>query len=109
MTKPLPELLVYLLEDMLEWDVNYTAKPMFWWYGVYYQGQIFAIYAWDVIYMKVGDNNKQDYIDAWSEQFVYHKNGKPCYLSYFRLPEEILEDSFLLHTYIKKSLEVSQK
>ena len=109
MPKKLPELLVYFLSDCLEWDEVYTSKPMFWWHGMYKYGQIFSIYAMDTIYMKVGDNNRQDYIDAGSEEFLYKKNGKEFRMSYWKLPEEILEDREKLLEWIQKSLEVKKK
>lgn len=73
MPKPLPQMLQYFLSDCLEGDTSYTTKSMFGGYGIYRYGKIFAIYAWDIIYMKVGDDNKQDYIDAHSNQFIYNK------------------------------------
>jgi len=109
MPKPLPEFLVYFLEDVLKWDSHYIVKPLFWGYGVYYRGQIFAIYAWDTIYMKVEDNNRQDYMDAGSKEFEYQKKWKDFYMSYWKLPEEVLEDTEKLLEWIDKSLTVKNK
>lgn len=106
--KALPENLQYFLLDCLEANPNYTTKSMFGGYGVYYLGKIFAIYAWDIIYMKVGDNNRQDYIDVESQQFVYDKKGTPCYLNYWQLPEELWEDREKLQEWVEKSLEVQR-
>ncbi len=110
MPKALPESIQYFLFDCLEGDSAYTTKSMFGWYGVYKYGQIFAIYAWDIPYMKVGDGNRQDYIDAWSSQFEFEKkNGKIYRMSYWKLPEEILEDKEKLIQWIDKSLAVKKK
>ena len=109
MPKPLPEFLIYFLSDCLGWDEVYTSKAMFWWHSIYKHGQIFAVYGRDNIFMKVGDNNRQDYIDAGSEEFLYEKNGKQFRMSYWKLPEEILEDREKLLEWIEKSLEVKKK
>ncbi len=109
MPKPLPEFLIYFLSDCLQGDKAYTTKSMFGWYGIYKHGQIFAIYAWETLYMKVWDNNKQDYIDAGSKQFVYNKKWTDCYLSYWQLPEEVLENQQELVEWIEKSLAVKKK
>jgi len=109
MPKPFPEYLIYFLSDCLWDDSAYTTKPMFGWYAIYKYGQVFSIYAWDTIYMKVGDNNRQDYIDAKSKQFVYNKKWKDCYLSYWKLPEEVLEDREKLLEWIDASLAVRKK
>ncbi|MDA9129372.1 TfoX/Sxy family protein [Candidatus Gracilibacteria bacterium] len=110
MPKPLPESLEYFLQDCLKGDTNYNVKPLFGGYGVYYKGQIFAIHAWDVLYMKVGDNNRQDYIDAGSKEFEYvKKDGKVFHMNYWELPDEVLEDKVKLVKWIGKSLEAHQK
>lgn len=109
MPKPLPEYLVYFLSDCLQGDTVYTTKSMFGWYGIYKHGQIFAIYARDTIYMKVGEGNRQDYVDAKSKQFVYDKKGTKCYLNYWQLPEEVLENPEELIQWIDTSLAVKKK
>lgn len=110
MPKPLPEYLLYFLQDCLQWDTAYTAKFMFGGYSLYKHGQIFAIYGRDHFYMKVGDTNKQRYLDAWSTQFEFeHKDGKISKMSYWQLPEEVLENRDELIEWIDASLAVKKK
>ena len=79
---------------------------MFWWYGIYKHGKIFALYVWPwEIYFKVDKNNKQDYIDAGSEAFTYKKKwGTIWEMCYYLLPEEILENREELEKWLEKSL-----
>ncbi len=107
MPKPLPEYLQYFLSDCLQWDKAYSVKSMFWGYGIYKHEKIFAIYAWDTIYMKVWPQNAGDYTPQNSRQFVYQKKWKDCLLSYWQLPEEVLEDTHTLEQWIEKSLDYS--
>ncbi len=104
--KSLPWLLEYFLEDCLDWERAYTIKKMFWGYGIYKHGKIFAIYAFDQIYFKTGPENLADFIQYKSKQFSYEKNGKSQTICYHTLPEEIMEDREELKKWIQKSLEV---
>jgi DNA transformation protein len=60
MLKPIPEYLRYFLSDCLGEDSSYTVKSMFGGYGIYKHNKIFALYAWDIIYMKTHEKNIQD-------------------------------------------------
>ena len=111
MAKKIPEYLVYFLQDCLQNDPFITYKSMFWWYGIYKHGKIFALYVWPgEIYFKVDENNKQDYIDAWSEAFQYAKKWWVIWvMSYYLIPEEILENREELEQRLEKSLSVESK
>lgn len=108
--KKRPELLVYFLEDILEGDVSYTAKSMFWWYGIYKYWKIFAIYTDDRIYFKVGEKNRLDYETMGSNPFRYKKKwGEIWVMSYYEIPEEVLENREIIVQWIDKSLQVETK
>jgi TfoX/Sxy family transcriptional regulator of competence genes len=110
MAKPLPEYLVYFLSDCLWDDPAYTAKLMFWGYSIYKYGQIFAIYIWDSFYMKVGENNIEDYRDTGSKQFEFvQKDGSISRMAYWQLSEEVLENREKLLEWVDKSLAVKKK
>ncbi len=107
--KKIPEYLSYFLEDCLQWDNSFSTRKMFGGYWVYKNGKIFAIYGFDDIYMKVGENNLEDYLKYHSKIFWYEKKWKTATISYYTLPEEILEDRDKLGIWIQKSLEVPSK
>ena len=73
MAKPVPELILYFLDDILGGDPCYTYRSMFGGYGIYKDGKIFSIFAYNQLYFKVGPDNLQDYLDHGSEAFVYTK------------------------------------
>lgn len=106
MPKPIPQTLQYFLSDCLQDESTYTTKPMMWWYCIYKSGKIFAIYALDMIYFKTHKNNIDDYIKSWAKQFEFKKkNGTIAKMSYYILPEEIMEDSSELQMWIEKALD----
>ena len=105
MPKPLPEILEYFLSDCLEGNKNYIIKRMFSGYGVFFRWKIFAIYAMERLYFKVWEHNKQDFTDAGSLIFSYQKQGKEAHISYYTLPEELLENKTELQIWIEKALD----
>ncbi len=104
--KKIPEFLIYFLEDCLLWESSFSIKSMFSGYWIYKYWKIFAIYRMGELYFKVWKNNIEDYQKANSKIFEYQRKWKPAYISYYTLPEEILENKDELDIWINKSLEV---
>ncbi|NER84905.1 MAG: TfoX/Sxy family protein [Leptolyngbya sp. SIO1D8] len=80
-----------------------TARGMFGGYGLYCEGVMFALIAYNTLYFKVDDGNRQDYIDAGMGPFVYEGKGKPIQMSYYQLPETVLNEVPLLAEWVEKS------
>lgn len=109
MPKEKPEILKYFLEDLLDGEIWYRAKSMFSWWWIYKFEKMFAILVDEEFYFKTWENNLKDYLDVWSNPFSYHSNWKNHIISYYKIPENILEDRSELKLWIKKSLEVPVK
>lgn len=108
--KKQPELLTYFLEDILEWDMSFSVKSMFWGYGIYRYWILFAIYSDDRIYFKVDDSNREEYVKYKSKPFEYTKKWWiTTTLSYYEIPEVILEDREEILKWIEKSLIIKSK
>lgn len=104
-----PEILKYFLYDILIWEIWYTYKKMFSWYGIYKFWKIFALLIDEEFYFKVWENNLKDYLESFSKAFTYTVKWKIRQLPYYKLPEEILENSDELKNWIQKSLDVPEK
>lgn len=110
MSKKVPEYLNYFLYDCLDWDKRYSTKSMFWWYAIYKDAKVFSIFVDDIIFFKVWDNNWNDYEKYNSKPFTYtKKSGIVWVMSYYELPEDILENRDELEVWIEKSLQVESK
>lgn len=97
----------YIIDLLSPW-AHVTAKAMFGGFGLYRGGQIFAIIIDDTLYFKVGDSNRADYEAAGSEPFTYEAKGrKKASMSYWRVPEEILEDAESLGVWAEKAFRVA--
>jgi len=108
--KKLPGILEYFIHDQVEDDPSFSYRSMFGWYGIYRYWKIFSILVWNQLYFKVWENNKQDYLDYWSEAFKYKKKTWVVWvMSYYELPEDVMENRELLFEWIEKSLSVESK
>jgi DNA transformation protein and related proteins len=98
----------YIL-DLLSPMGNITARTMFGGYGIYMNHVIFGIIANDILYFKVDDTNRNDYINKGSEPFSYEaKRKKNIIMSYWQVPLDILEDSEVLYDWANKSCCISK-
>jgi len=84
-----------------------TVKKMFGGAGVYYDGLIFGLLADDVLYFKVDDSNKSDYVRAGMEPFQPF-DDKPMVMPYYEVPVDILENRELLAEWAMKALSASR-
>ncbi len=83
----------YVLNDLLGEMPGVNSRAMFGGYGIYQRGIIFAIIAEGRLYFKVGERNLADYEKHGMYPFTYTRpNGKTYAMSYWLVPEEILED-----------------
>ncbi|PZD71046.1 hypothetical protein C1752_08488 [Acaryochloris thomasi RCC1774] len=80
-----------------------TARFMFGGYGLFVEGVMIALIADDVLYFKVDDQNREDYIEAVSEPFTYYGKGKPIQMSYYRLPSEVFDNLEQLVQWVEAS------
>jgi len=92
----------YIIHDVLGHIPHITSRKMFGGYGVYHEGIIFAIIAEDELYFKVADHNRAEYERRGSRPFTYtgHKNRKPTVMSYWLVPEEIMNDAELVEQWL---------
>ncbi len=110
MTKKTPQFLEYFLEDCLNWSSEFTKKSMFGWYAMYKNWKVFSLFINDIIYFKVWENNRHYFEEKNSQPFSYKKkNGTVWVMSYWELPEEILENREELYIWIERSLQVENK
>ena len=82
----------YVLDLLVDVE-GVSSRGMFGGFGLYKGGVKFALIADDVLYYKVGPDNQEDFESADSEPFTYSGKNKPIKMSYWRVPEDVLEDT----------------
>lgn len=97
----------HIVYDILGAISGITSKAMFGGYGIYKNGKIFAIIIDGELYFKVGENTVADFKKLGSRQFTYKKkDGKKYKMSYWLLPEEIMEDKEKLELWVDSACRV---
>lgn len=102
------ELLDYLT-DQLSPLGDARGRAMFGGHGIYLDGTIIGLIAWDTFYLKVDDGNRADFEAAGAEPFTYDGKGKPIVMSYWTCPPEVLEDPDMLRSWTLKAAAASRR
>jgi DNA transformation protein len=76
---------------------------MFGGYGLYAEGVMFALIAYETLYFKVDAENRDQYLKAGMGPFRYERHGKPIEMSYFQLPDPVLTDPAQLMAWIAQA------
>ena len=97
--------LEYVLDQLSTW-AEVRAKRMFGGAGLYYQGKMFGLIADDVLYLKVGRGNRDDFERAGSRPFQPYP-GRKTTMPYWVTPAEVLEDREELARWADKAFAVA--
>ncbi len=100
----------YIVYDLLGDVPGITSRTMFGGWAIYKNGTIFGIIVAAELYFKVDGENRSEFEQAASHPFVYAKSdGKSITMSYWLVPEEIMEDKERFYNLIEKSVAISRK
>jgi DNA transformation protein len=97
----------YLLEQMGQVR-PVSSRPMFGGLCIFAEGRAFAVADDDVLYFKVDDSNRPDFVAAGKGPFLpFGDPAKP--MQYYELPEEVLEDPDQLALWMAKAIAVAAR
>ena len=101
----------YIVDDLLQNLDDIKAKAMFGGYGLYQGDKMFGLIDDDVVYFKVDVASRGDYEAEGSEPFTYEVKGrkKPVVMSYWRVPESVLDSPELATEWAMKAIRVKKK
>lgn len=85
-----------------------VPRPMFGGVGLYHDGLFFGIVAGDVLYLKVDDRSRGDYVAAGMPPFkpYAHRSGT---MQYYAVPAAVLESPPELARWAHKAIEVAAR
>ena len=86
--------------------VSIDWKRMFGGVGLYADGTFFALIDDDIVYFKVGDENRADFEATGARAFSPYDGTYS--MNYFELPAAVLEDIDALRTWTQKSVAVAR-
>lgn len=97
------------LADLFELLGPITARKMFGCYGLYHHDLMFAIVVDDIIYLKTDAETAPDFAAAGLEQFAYERLGKIVKMSFYRAPDELLDDRELAARWARRAWQAAQR
>ena len=86
-----------------------SARRMFGGYGLYCEGDFFALVADDALYLKADALTRPEF-EGWGPgRFTYRKLGKEQSLSYYEVPLDALEDAEELCAWARKAVDAMRR
>ncbi len=96
------EFVEYLLE-LLEPFGYVKARAMFGGFGIYRHDLMFGLVANDTLYLKVDERSRPEFESKGLSPFVYKMKGKEFSMSYYKAPDEALEDPVEMAQWAQKA------
>ena len=85
------------------------ARSMFGGFGLYLDGIMFALIAYDTLYFKVDGANRGDFVAAGMSAFSYEGRHRPIELSYYEVPPALLRDPPSLAEWAARAHEAAKR
>ena len=82
----------YLLESLRPLG-SVRAKKMFGGFGIFLDGIMFGLVSRSIFYLKVDEENRQDFESKGLGAFTYTRKGKEYSMSYYEVPYEAMDDA----------------
>ncbi len=92
----------YVLEQLTSFG-GVAARHMFGGSGLFKSGVMFGLIAESELYFKVDDTNRADFETKKSHAFTYEARGRKIALSYWFVPEDVIEEPALLVQWAAKA------
>jgi len=86
-----------------------SVRRMFGGAGIYADGVMFGLIADDTLYLKADEKTKRDFEAEGLGPFVYEGGGRTIAMSYWRIPERLLDDPDEMAAWARTALGVAQR
>ena len=99
----------FVMGDLFGNIPGVTSRAMFGGWGIYQHGIIFAIIVEGTLYLKAHEESRADFERYHMKPFTYYSpKGKKTTMSYWELPEEIMEDREELVRWVHRAVQISK-
>lgn len=103
-----PDFRDYVLE-LLEPFGPVTARAMFGGAGIYMEGSMFALIAFETLWFKTDDINRPDFEAEGMPAFAPYPNKPQMTMSYSEVPAHLMEDSEALCEWAARAWEAARR
>ncbi len=102
-------LIVDLLADVGTGSGPVSVRRMFGGAGVYGDGVMFALVIGDTLYFKADAETKLRFEAEGERPFVYDGKTRPVAMSYWRVPDRLLDDGDELTVWAREAIAVARR
>ena len=103
-----PSFRTFVLDQLGRVLPNVRSKSMFGGVGIYSEATFFALIADDVLYLKVDDLTRADFVARGLGPFrPFGETGET--MQYYAVPAELLEDPEALEPWVEKALAAAHR
>ena len=103
-----PSYRAFVLDQLGRVAEDIRARAMFGGVGIYAGGLFFALIDDDILYLKVDDSNRPDFVAAGMSPFMPFGAGGEV-MQYYELPADLLEGGEELGVWVGKAIEVARR
>lgn len=100
---------IELLKDSLRGLGPVSVRRMFGGAGVYADGVMFGLIAEDTFYLKADAATKGAFEAEGLSPFAYESHGRTVAMSYWRIPERLLDDPDEMLSWARAALDVARR
>ena len=100
---------VELLKDTMRGLGPVSVRRMFGGAGIYADGVMFGLIADDTHYLKADEKTKRDFEAEGLGPFVYEGGGRTIAMSYWCIPERLLDDPDEMVAWARTALTLSRR
>jgi len=102
-----PNFIAYVLEQLAGLGAL-RSRRMFGGIGLYCDDLFFGLIDDDILYFKVDDSNREMYVSRGCQQFrPFPDDPNTVSMSYYRVPEDVIEDSDEARAWARKSIVIA--
>ncbi|MBC8049434.1 MAG: TfoX/Sxy family protein [Chitinophagales bacterium] len=97
------------IKEQLERLGVISIRPMFGGAGVYCDGVMFALIAYETLYFKADKQTISGFEAEGMEPFTYEGKAKPVKMSYWRAPERLFDDTDEMKNWAEAALSAAHR
>ena len=97
------------LEELFEPLPGVKFKGMFGGLGIFHDGAMFGLVAYEQLYFKVDKKTEPRFAEAGSEPFIYEGKGRKVQMSYWTAPDAAMDDPEEFETWARLGMEASRR
>lgn len=91
------------VREMIDPIGGVAVRSMFGGFGIYKGSLMFGLVSEDTLYLKVDDESKPDFESRGLEPFTYERKSRAYAMSYYRVPDDALENPAELQQWAEKA------